>query len=249
MDEKLSRTEYLERTKDFWNSMLLVLPVMIFYQISIIPVADAINGVDFIFRLFIIANETYPEYEQYAVWAYLGFTGVLMLLMIILAVVFRRKERFSWNYVLPLTGECTLYAIILGVVAVVVTRWVIEANPEMTVSPAEIGPFSILVISAGAGVYEEIVFRLVLFGGFFRIMKKGFEIPEVPAVVVAVVVSAALFSLAHYLGSEPFRIASFTFRFVAGAIFCILYALRGFAAAVYTHTIYDIVVLSLSQGE
>ncbi|TET35151.1 MAG: CPBP family intramembrane metalloprotease [Planctomycetota bacterium] len=247
MDEKLSRTEYLERTKDFWNSMLLVLPVMFFYQVSILAVANETNGVDFIWIIIVKLSE--GPYKEYAIWVYLGFTGAIMLLMIVLSIVFRHKERFSWNYVLPLVGECTLYAIILGVVAVVVTRWVIEANPEMTVSPAEIGPFSILVISAGAGVYEEIVFRLVLFGGFLRIMKKGFEIPEVPAVVAAVVVSAALFSLAHYLGPEPFRLASFTFRFVAGAIFCILYALRGFAAAVYTHTIYDIVVLSLSQGE
>jgi len=247
MDEELTRSEYLERTRDFWNSLLLVLPVMIFYQISIIAVASEINGVDFIW--IIIVKLSQGPYKEYAMWVYLGFTGAIMLLMIVLSIVFRHKERFSWNYVLPLAGECTLYAIILGVVAVVVTRWVIEANPEMTVSPAEIGPFSILVISAGAGVYEEIVFRLVLFGGFFKIMKKGFEIPEIPAVVVAVVVSAALFSLAHYLGQESFRLASFTFRFVAGAIFCILYAVRGFAAAVYTHTIYDIVVLSLTPGE
>jgi len=35
----------------------------------------------------------------------------------------------------------------------------------------------------------------------------------------------------------------FTFRFLAGILFGLLFWFRGFAVAVYTHAIYDIVVL------
>ncbi|MHC4662196.1 MAG: CPBP family intramembrane glutamic endopeptidase [Planctomycetota bacterium] len=238
-----SRAEYFERTKDFWNSILLVLPVMIFYQISLIPVAR-VNGVDFIYNLIAYFFHKSP----YAIWIYVGFTSLLILLMIVLAVVFRHKRNFKWEYLTPLIAECALYAVMLGVIAVIVTRWVIEASPKMAAAPAVEGPFTILVISAGAGVYEEMVFRLFIFGGLLFLLTTKAEIGKAVAIPVCVIVSSALFSLAHYLGTEPIALASFTFRFIAGVIFCILFAARGFAAAVYTHTIYDIVVLSLSPS-
>jgi len=241
---KDSTARYYERTRDFRNSLVLVLPVMIFYQIAIIPNANAINGVDFIFRFFVYFFKNKP----YAIWLYLAFTGFLVLLMIVLAWIFGRKNRFTWDYVPPLIAECTLYAVVLGAAAVVITRWVVEAQPRVATAAHHEGPFTILVISAGAGVYEEIVFRLAIFGGLVRLFRKGLKATRPAAVLVGVIASAALFSLAHYMGREEMTLANFTFRFVAGAIFCLLFEARGFAAAVYTHTIYDIIVLFLSPG-
>ena len=58
---------------------------------------------------------------------------------------------------------------------------------------------------------------------------------------------ALLFSLAHYVGpgGDTFAIHSFLFRFLAGALFGIIFLGRGLAVAVYTHAIYDIYVLVL----
>jgi hypothetical protein len=55
-------------------------------------------------------------------------------------------------------------------------------------------------------------------------------------------VTAAVFSGWHYFGAlgDTFESQSFLFRWVCGAVFVIIYALRGFAPAVWTHTIYDV---------
>ena len=92
--------------------------------------------------------------------------------------------------------------------------------------------------------YRTLPYRLFSghsFGGLFALAKKHTD--PAPAAAIAVLISSALFSCAHYLGSEPFHIVSFTYRFLAGMLFCALFWFRGFAVAVYTHTIYDIYVL------
>jgi hypothetical protein len=51
----------------------------------------------------------------------------------------------------------------------------------------------------------------------------------------------------HYLPptGDPWSLASFTFRALAGMAFAALFKLRGFAVAVYTHALYDVFVLVL----
>jgi len=98
-----------------------------------------------------------------------------------------------------------------------------------------------------AGVNEEFVFRLGLLSALVwagqKLMAKN------PAVLVAVGVSSLLFSLAHYMGPEPFAVYSFLYRFIAGVLFCALFWLRGFAVAVYTHAIYDVLVMVVFARE
>ncbi len=63
-------------------------------------------------------------------------------------------------------------------------------------------------------------------------------------VAIAVVVTSALFSAAHYAGAhgETFDWFSFCFRFLAGAFFALLFVYRGFGIAAGTHALYDIFV-------
>ena len=58
-------------------------------------------------------------------------------------------------------------------------------------------------------------------------------------------VTSFAFSAWHYVGDlgEPFELRSFVFRAVCGLLFSVIYAFRGFAPAVWTHTIYDVWVL------
>jgi hypothetical protein len=59
------------------------------------------------------------------------------------------------------------------------------------------------------------------------------------------VVCAAAFSGMHYLGplGDPFDMRSFVARAVLGLMLTLVYAMRGFAAAVWTHALYDVWVL------
>ena len=106
-----------------------------------------------------------------------------------------------------------------------------------------------ICVSFGAGVNEEFVFRLIMFAGGGALLTKAFK-PENKAMpyLVACVLSSILFSLAHYMGSEGFQLYTFAYRFLAGVLFCGLFWARGFAVAVYTHAIYDVLVLVIYQG-
>ena len=61
---------------------------------------------------------------------------------------------------------------------------------------------------------------------------------------IAAPIAAVVFSAAHYVGAlgDQFTLASFTFRALAGLWFTLVYRFRGFAVAVYTHTLYDLFV-------
>jgi len=53
------------------------------------------------------------------------------------------------------------------------------------------------------------------------------------------------FSAWHYIGplGDPFEAQPFIFRWVCGTVFVAIYALRGFAPAVWTHAVYDLWVM------
>ena len=102
-----------------------------------------------------------------------------------------------------------------------------------------------VVLSIGAGVNEEIVFRLLLLGLLQYIFADFIGMADRPAIAISIVLSALLFSGAHYVGAhgDKLELVSFVYRALAGVIFALIYRYRSFAVAVYTHAIYDIIVL------
>jgi hypothetical protein len=95
----------------------------------------------------------------------------------------------------------------------------------------------------GAGIYEEVLFRLVLFSGLLWLLK-SVDISWPVAFLLAAGTSAALFSGAHHLGpqGETFNGHVFLFRAAAGLYFTVVYQLRGFGITVGTHACYDLLV-------
>jgi hypothetical protein len=95
----------------------------------------------------------------------------------------------------------------------------------------------------GAGIYEEFLFRLLLFPLLlWAITLTG--APRGVTVLLAMVLSAALFAAAHHIGryGEPYEPHVFLFRFLAGMYFVILFQFRGFGIAVGAHAFYDVLV-------
>lgn len=115
------------------------------------------------------------------------------------------------------------------------------------------GPFARVVAFCGAGIYEELLFRLMLLPivcGLFRLtgLKPHWS------VLAGVIATSLLFSAAHYrfdisfagldwqTHGDVFSWYSFVFRFVAGVFFSALFVLRGFGITAGTHALYDIFV-------
>ncbi|HBZ37567.1 MAG TPA: CPBP family intramembrane metalloprotease, partial [Balneola sp.] len=88
-------------------------------------------------------------------------------------------------------------------------------------------------------------FRVILVSALILAFQKMFNNKNWAAVTAAVVLSAFLFSLVHYVGSmgDPFTFSSFAYRFLFGLMLNGIYVWRGFGIAAWTHALYDLLVL------
>ena len=108
---------------------------------------------------------------------------------------------------------------------------------------ARLPPDDLLILCLGAGLYEELVFRLILLTLLTLVFKDLLQFPRRASALAVVLVSAVIFSGYHYLGPEAFRWRTFAFRGLAGIYFGVLFLTRGFGVTAATHAAYDILVL------
>jgi hypothetical protein len=111
---------------------------------------------------------------------------------------------------------------------------------QLTVRTAPAGQILTFI---GAGIYEEVLFRLGLFGGLVLVLR-AVRIPWAVAWVLATCAAALAFAAAHHIGpyGEPMRADYFVFRTAAGLFFTALFVGRGFGVAVGAHAGYDVLV-------
>jgi hypothetical protein len=142
-------------------------------------------------------------------------------------------------------------AIIYGTLLRSAGAWAVGALPLAgTTEPLE-APlrFANLVLSLGAGFYEELTFRVILFGlcGWVLRLFLGDGARGFLLTIAWGVCCAVAFSAWHYVGpmADAFELKSFVYRATCGLVLTLIYALRGFAPAVWTHALYDVWVMVL----
>ena len=176
-----------------------------------------------------------------------GASGGLVLALLVvgggLAAYLLDRHRsipLRGRYFVGLVGESAVYAV---VVAILVSSTV--GALFAMVPPPEGALWTQLALSIGAGLYEELVFRVLLVGGLALLFRGLMESPT-QAYVLAALLGAAFFSLAHYVGplGDPFALPSFTFRFLFGLALNGLFLWRGFGVAAWTHALYDVMVVT-----
>ncbi len=235
--EKMGFKDYIEASRDLGTSIVLVLPLFVLYQIGVLATGGVRNGVDFVSGLmWLVADGQLLSYLGINVGVLLAFLGVVAYL--------RKKGDFQPKIFPYVLAESTLYAMLFGS-TVVLMMSTLGLDALLSTGPKSYGVFDSLVLSIGAGLYEETVFRLIGMGGLFLIGTRAFDMPPWMAAVAAVLLSSVIFSGIHYIGplGDPFAMGSFLFRFFAGVLLAAIFYLRGFAVAVYTHAIYDIIVM------
>ncbi len=99
-----------------------------------------------------------------------------------------------------------------------------------------------LLLSVGAGLYEELVFRLMIISLLTLLITDVGRVRQSIGVACAVIVSSLLFAAHHYapIGAEEFTSGGFAFRSAAGGYLACVYVLRGFGLAVGCHVVYDV---------
>ena len=211
---------------DLEASFVLIFPLLLVYAVGVL-FTGRVNGADVVTRsLYTVAGSRTAYLLVYA-----ALSGLFLLWI-------RRGNRWSslrLEVAAPVILESAIYALTLGALITLVLDRVIGLKLD---GRSVVG-------AIGAGVHEELVFRLAMFGGFVALLA-GLE--RRFAVTLALVTSSLLFAAAHHLGvhGEPFTLHAFAFRTLAGAAFGAIFWFRSLAHAVYAHVLYDLVVAASS---
>ena len=240
-------TGYFASTRAPRYSVLFALPLLLFYEglASLLagPRGQIRNGADALFRgaFIAVAGARGPAI----------FMGIVVLIGIALVAhdMKRTSEPLRLPYFAGMLAESSVLAVLFGLVIGIMTSQLLGAAHLLSMNSQgaiqSMNRPTRLMLSLGAGLYEELFFRVVLVSGIAAGGRMIFGFGETAAASVAVVLSALLFSLFHYIPpyGDAFQIASFTFRFLSGLAFSALYATRGFGITAWTHALYDAFLL------
>lgn len=117
-----------------------------------------------------------------------------------------------------------------------------------------LGLLANVVTGIGAGIYEELVFRLILIVALMVLFQDILQTGHKISIILSVFISAALFAAYHhivylegqFIQSSPFNWPEFSFRTIAGVYFAVLFAIRGFGITAGAHAFYDIIAVFLN---
>lgn len=227
----------LVKKSDAWTDLGLTLPIFLVYHLGVVflPVRNAADPVTAELRS--LANHSLVLYA--------GLTLAVGLAFVFVLALFGQREALDKKKFALIAIEGAVYALLMRFAGSYVVGSLRLAPPSVGSG----GAFSGLIMSLGAGFYEEIAFRVGIFGlGALAI--KFFFGKGVQGILMMVgwaFVAAAVFSGWHYVGAlgDPFNLKSFVFRMVCGLVLTAIYVFRGFAPAVWTHALYDVWVMVL----
>lgn len=223
---------------DGLTSAFLVFPLFLVYQLGILS-GRGHNGVDLVTSALI-------QLAQRDVGNYLMVLGFMLAMYAAIVALLARRGSFHPRAFLPMLAESGVYAVSMGSIIVLLLSELASFMPGLTTSTlADRGLLDVVVISAGAGFHEELIFRVVIMGGLGWLLA-GLT-GRKRAWIVALLLSSLAFSLAHHVGpmGEAFTFGAFVYRTLAGIIFALIYHVRGFAVAAWTHALYDLYVLGI----
>jgi membrane protease YdiL (CAAX protease family) len=173
----------------------------------------------------------------------LDLYGISVLAGVLIAAWSLLRRDIPWLRVgMVVVLEGSVYGLMLGPIAAQLTK---HSLPVLQITPVEGQLFADIIGSLGAGIFEELMFRLILLSGLswlFMRVSRSFGIPRAIGVGVAVLASSLLFSLFHHFGMQSADVEPrvFVFRTMAGVLLGVLFITRGLGVCVYTHAMYDV---------
>ncbi len=250
---------YWHRTQRPLQALFFLLPMILLYELgTLIYATDHVQGV----TRYIYARSLLRDFFQW-----LGVTGYYLPGLIVVAVLggLHLVERDPWRieprlYVM-MWLESAVLALPLFVLALLLFRqpalrlmaqsWIDALTGTQFISASNAaaatqdGWQARLVFSIGAGIYEELLFRLIAIALLHMIFVDVLALPKNVGATAAVVVSALAFALYHFSENNPFTWAKCAFYTGAGVYFAVVYVLRGFGIVAGTHAMYDVIVVLL----
>jgi hypothetical protein len=234
-----SRGGYLTATCHPWPCLLFLLPLLVLYEAGVLWLGGAQpealrNGAD-----------TWLRWGLDAFGLHQLYCAPALVVVVFLAWSWLRRWQRPDNLInvwMGMAVESVVFALGLYGLSRELGPFLQRWGVPLSLTPQD-QTLGRMVTFVGAGIYEEVLFRLVFFfaaGSFFRLL----GIPRPLAVPLTMLSSAFFFSAAHHIGpyGEALDGYVFLFRTVAGLYFALLYQLRGFGIAVGAHACYNVMV-------
>ena len=238
--KKKSPDDYWHRSRQPFASLVFLLPLLIAYEAGVLffggAEPDALrNGADFWMRSGLL---------QAGLQEPLFLPALVIGLLFLWQIVGRYRWRISTGTLLGMTAESVLFA--FGLVAIGQLHQIAYQNlaadfpTTVDISNVELAQ---AVGFIGAGVYEEVLFRLCALPLCYVLFRMLMFTGKWSA-AMAIITTSLVFSLAHYLvpSMDGFSMYTFTFRATAGMFFALLFVKRGFGITVGCHALYDLIV-------
>lgn len=229
-------------------SLLFALPLLIIYQVLAVLAPPGPGGAQ-------IRNGADVLLQAVFVWLAGTWGPRLFMLCLIgagawlIAKDIRAKGgRLSPTVLGTMLLESLCLSLVFGIVVSGLTVALLGAPPPpmaLGLTSERLSRETLLMLSIGAGIYEELLFRVVLVGllawGALKLL--GWQ--PLAAGIAATVLGALIFSAFHYIGpyGDRLDVYSFVFRTIAGLFFSALYLTRGFGITAWTHALYDVFLL------
>jgi hypothetical protein len=236
---------YWRATREPRYALLLALPLFVFYQILVAlqpvgPTGMWRNGADVLLQQVFIALAGSRGPLLFLIT--LNLAGAWLIVRDIQRNPGRLYPRFFWLMV----AESVVLAMVVGVAVGTLTTQLVRPPTALAIGmPDGAALTTKLMLAIGAGLYEELLFRVLLVGALAWIGIKALGWRRSIAFTVAAVVGALLFAGFHYIGpgSDRLELYSFVFRTLGGLFFSALFLVRGFGITAWTHALYDILVM------
>ena len=224
--------DYFSKSKSLFYSLLITLPLFLVYEVGIFLMFQSDssyekNGGDVLIEEFI---------------KMLGLNGYYAASSIFIAVLFyiliSQRKNFktfdvNYNYLFFMLIESLAYAYLL----------LLFLQNIYLFQGANINWINSFILSIGAGLYEELIFRFLLIFILAKSISFIFKTKEFFSLVLSIIFSSILFSTFHYIGEESFTPISFSLRLLAGIYLSAIYINRGFGIVALTHAFYDLFVI------
>ena len=220
--------QYWERSRSHRYSLLFALPLLLAYEFfeAVAPVHTS-GGV--------IRNGADVLLTDLFIWM-LGPRGPFVFIAVVIGfslwLVGRDRDAgpLRLRTFAMMLAESAGLAMTFGLVVGALTMRVVGPLRSASIGSADGGTaLERITLSLGAGLYEELLFRVVIVSALatgFRFLGFG----RMVSGAVATVLGALIFSAFHYVGplGDSLTLESFVFRAIAGVAFSALYLTRGF---------------------
>lgn len=274
---------YLERTSRPIYAVWFLLPFIVFYEIGTILInTDDLNQSVIRVVAFVWLRELLVSIGFGGKLAWIAPPLMVVAILIGLQVASRKRWSFDLMDVSPMGAECIALAVPLLVLSLFLNSPVPHQNSmdQFSGPPAIVqsasgsdvgGGVALLAVrnggghgarmllaevitGIGAGIYEELVFRLILICLLMMFFQDALRLSRKSSIILSVLISAALFSAHHHIvfldgqfgRITDFNWTKFSFRTMAGIYFSILFAIRGFGITAGTHAFYNILATTLN---